>query len=210
MSTSKLDIPTIDDIRITKISKRSLPQFSHRAQFSQRDPLAIKQILYLLIFQGIGSGIINFGLNFLIAWAIYHNQQTIPFSGVVNCIIGDLFVTSFVIVFLCTIIGTILAAFDARKGLLVTPIDSRWLLHPAFQFLPKRNDWLSVFLRAVILAVGVTIFYVPTTILIIYLAAGHEMTVTWNYIVFKGIWGAAEGMLVTPFVAFIAIATRNP
>lgn len=57
-------------------------------------PLTNKQWFYILVLQGLGAGIIDFGANFGIAYAMYHNQHVVKmwvFSQ--NTIAGDLGVT---------------------------------------------------------------------------------------------------------------------
>jgi len=172
-------------------------------------PITTKQILYLTLFQGVGSGVVNFVINFLIAYAMYHNlpNNTIAFSSTLTCIVSDVIVTSFLIPCLTGIIGTLLIRNDLRVGKLVTPIDHRYLDLPIFKIIPKGHTWLDVVKRSVMFGfIGVVVF-MPATLVFIYIGTENRgMRALWSYVAFKGYWGGLEAMMLSPILAFISIA----
>jgi len=163
--------------------------------------------------QGVGAGVVNFIINFLIAYGMYRDlpDNTIAFSNSLTCIVSDVTVTSFLIPCLTGLIGYALIRNDLRVGKLISPIDHRWLEHPIFRHIPTGNTWSGVLKRSVVFGfIGVVVF-MPLTVVFIFIASGTDgMEARWAFVVFKGWWGGLEAMLITPFLAFIAIAQAFP
>jgi len=179
-----------------------------RGFFRDRIPLTVKQLLYIVVMQGLGSFAINFGINALIAWLMYRDIGRIPLAGSLTCIVSDLAVTSFAITALTCLIGTVLVKNDLRQGKIVRPIDRRWLLCPIYKKkVPTGCDWKSVLFRSIELGLIATVLYTLPTELIMIGAARNGMQIEWNFVIFKGVWGGIEGMIVGPYCAMIALAT---
>eukprot|EP01111_Echinosteliopsis_oligospora_P012711 TRINITY_DN438_c0_g1_i1.p1 TRINITY_DN438_c0_g1~~TRINITY_DN438_c0_g1_i1.p1 ORF type:complete len:326 (-),score=52.95 TRINITY_DN438_c0_g1_i1:112-1089(-) len=185
-------------------------------QFITVDPLLEsldrRTLLYLAIFQGGGSFVVNFGLNFLIAWAMYNNApgNIVSFASGLTSIIADVAVTAFVIPFATAIIGTLLVKNDLRSGKLVKPVDKRWLDQIYFRYIPHDQRWRWLIPRALVIGIYFFLLFFPLTILIVYLAhTDGSMAAEWDYIAFKGYWGGLEGALCMPIIAFIPMATKD-
>eukprot|EP01132_Coremiostelium_polycephalum_P001986 gene1986-2443_t len=180
---------------------------------THRIPFTRKQWLYLLVAQGAIPAVINFLVNLFLTWLIYPKDQgaMIPFSGSLTCIISDIIVTSLLIPTIGAIIGSVLITIDLRKGKLIQPIDERWLNHPWISKIPTGIHFKVILKRAIMLGiVGLIIFPWPT-LLILYAAVGKEgMVIKWTFIIFKSIWSALIAFIVSPFIAFILVASFNP
>jgi hypothetical protein len=184
-----------------------------RGPVSSLSPITLKQKLYLLGMQGLGSGVVNVAVNLLVAFLMYRHlpHNAVPWAGSMTCVVSDVLVTAFLIPCLTAIIATPLIRFDLRAAKLVTPVDSRYLSLPLFKYIPTGQSWREVLKRAVLFGfVGVAAF-APVTLLIIYACTGTRgMRAMWDYVAFKGYWGGLEAAILSPVLAFITVAQRQP
>lgn len=74
----------LDSVRVKGDGLQQAPTGS----FHDREPLTTKQILYIVVMQGLGSFALNFGINALVAWLIYRSIDRIPLAGSITCIIS--------------------------------------------------------------------------------------------------------------------------
>ncbi|TPX69383.1 hypothetical protein SpCBS45565_g02415 [Spizellomyces sp. 'palustris'] len=77
--------------------------------------LTTRQVLYLLLMHSLGAGILDAGINFVIAYFMYRDQPTYLWS-LPNTIAGDAAVTVLIQVTLTWIIDGGLVHNDVRKG----------------------------------------------------------------------------------------------
>ncbi|KAF2077548.1 hypothetical protein CYY_001166 [Polysphondylium violaceum] len=181
---------------------------THRIPFTQR------QWLYLLVGQGVVPAIINFLLNLFLTWAMYPKTpgEMITFAGkFTQCIFTDIIVTCFVLCFISTVLGSVLITFDLRKGKMVQPVDERWLNHPWLTWIPLGIFWKTVLKRAVFFGAFGVLIFAPFTLITTYLAVGSEgIMIKWGYCLYKAFFTAILAFIVSPFIAFIMIASYNP
>lgn len=172
-------------------------------------PISRKQWLYLVLFQGVGSGVVNLLLNLLIAYLMFRQVpgNIIPFGQGLTCIASDIVVTSFLIPCMTGLIGFVLLKNDLRQAKLITPIDRRYLLLPVFKYIPQGHSLVQVVKRSLVFGFAGAIVFGPATLLLIYLSTGGQaMTAVWGYVAFKGCWSAIVALLVSPLLAFVVIA----
>lgn len=187
----------------------TLPAMETVVRATPLKPITRKQILYLLLFQGVGSGAITFGINFLIAYLMYRDlpNNTIPFSGSLTCIVSDVAVTAFLVPCLTCIIGYGLIRNDLRVGKLISPIAHRYLDLTLLRNIPNGQNWVDVVKRSIMFGVIGVVLFAPLTLIFIYIATGDNgMAAVWPYILFKGYWGAVEATLLAPVLAFVVVA----
>eukprot|EP01112_Ceratiomyxa_fruticulosa_P014815 TRINITY_DN4290_c0_g1_i1.p1 TRINITY_DN4290_c0_g1~~TRINITY_DN4290_c0_g1_i1.p1 ORF type:complete len:243 (-),score=46.82 TRINITY_DN4290_c0_g1_i1:667-1395(-) len=182
-------------------------------EFKEAVPLTLKQVLYLVIFQGVGSGIVNFGINFLIAYLIYPHSDgwRLSYSSNITCVVSDVIVTSVILPFLCCAIGSGLVKLDLKAGKMVTYADPRLLTHPLVCWIPNGITFKRVIFRAVVLTFAFMILFDPITLLAFYGSDVRQngMLELWDFVLFKGYWGAIFGALVTPVNALVVICSPS-
>jgi len=172
-------------------------------------PITLKQKLYVLGMQGVGAGVLNGLINGVLAYVMYRHSplNTIAFSGTLTCVVSDVIITAFLIPCLTGIIGTALVHNDLRLGKLITPIDHHHLAHPMFKHVPTGQSWMDIVKRSILFGFLGVLVFAPVTLLIIYMCTGTRgMQAVWGYVAFKGYWGGLEAMILSPMLAFIAIA----
>jgi hypothetical protein len=129
------------------------------------------------------------------------------FAGALTCVASDVIVTAFLIPLLTGIIGTALIRNDLRVGKLITPIDACHLALPIFKIIPTGQSWMDIIKRSLLFGCFGVVAFAPVTLSIIYLCTGTRgMQAVWNYVCFKGYWGGIEAMILSPMLAFIAVA----
>jgi hypothetical protein len=155
---------------------------------------------YLLIEQGVGVAVFNFGLNAAIAWLLFRGAQVVPLWGQ-QSIAGDTIATSIILPFLTCLIATRIVSGHVRAGK-VAPLawsrDSR----PWLGWLPD-----GTFARALALGAAGLILFAPPTIVLLS-ALGVTDFGLGHFVIFKASFAAAEALVVTPIVALWAIAAR--
>lgn len=229
------DIPLDDNRQAGQSSQQAYPQAHPQAypqsQYNQQpavyvqtnpaavvmvdpllEPLNTRTLLYIFVYQMVGSFVINFGLCFLIAWAMYNDQpgNVVGYASGLTSAIADVAVTAFVVPLACCLIGTCLIKGDLRMGKIIQPIDKRWLNLRVFRAVPTDQRWRWLIPRALVIGFYFFLLFFPATIGFLY--AAHPsgfMTAEWNYIAFKGYWSALEGALCMPLIAFIPLATKE-
>jgi len=176
------------------------------------EPLTTRTLVYIFVYQLVGSFVINFGLCFLIAWAMYNDQpgNLVGYADGLTSAIADVAVTAFVVPLACCLIGTCLIKMDLRVGKIIQPIDKRWLNLRIFRAVPTDQRWRMLVPRAVVIAFYFFLIFFPATVGFLYAAhPSGAMTAEWNYIAFKGYWSGLLGALCMPIIAFIPLATKE-
>jgi len=100
---------------------------------------------------------------------------------------------------------------DLKAGKLISYADPRWLTHPVVVWIPRGVTFKKILLRSLTLTFVFMVIFDPITLLAFYGSDVRKngMLVLWDFVLFKGYWGAIFGALVTPFNAFIVICATN-
>jgi hypothetical protein len=152
---------------------------------------------YLLLDNGVGAAFLNAVINGAIAWAVFHEVPLVPLWGAVG-IASDTIATSLILPFLTCVIVTALTAWHVRAGRLAPLAVTRGSMP---------GPWLpeGTLPRAAFLAVASLVLLVPVTLLGLVAAGVAELPFE-QFLVFKVAFAVAAGLLVTPFVALVALA----
>ncbi|KAI1162143.1 hypothetical protein F5B18DRAFT_408314 [Nemania serpens] len=191
------------------------------------DHFTLHQIFYIFILDGIISAILGGGINFAIAYALYHDRGSdnspIRLFKFPNTLAGDTAVTTFIQFLTTWISESILVNFDLRRGG-VQPIgfipEPRWKYVRWYMFLDRRKQthevsslkhWLrflfSQVIRSLILAVVCFPFIFGVSLGFLTLFGEHRgkdwdwyYSATWAPQIFKLVQGALLGLLFTPLM----------
>jgi hypothetical protein len=151
---------------------------------------------YLLLEQGIGSGIFNLLLNAAIAWVVFRGATTVPLWGE-QSIGGDTIITAFMLPFLTTLIASRVVRRHVRKGNVPA---FAWNGSPLAAWLPS-----GLTLRGALLGIlGVIVAGIPTMHVLGRLGIA-EMSFG-GFIAFKALFAAVLATIVTPLIARAALA----
>ncbi|KAJ8111985.1 hypothetical protein ONZ43_g5495 [Nemania bipapillata] len=198
------------------------------------DHFTLHQIFYIFILDGIVSAIFAGGINFAIAYGLYHDRGTkdspIRLFQFPNTLAGDVAVTTFVQFLTTWVIESLLVNYDLRKGG-VQPIGfipepkSKYLRW--FMFLDRQEDthkvsslkhWLrflfSQVIRSLISAAVVFPFVWGASVGFLTLFGHHEdndwyYSATWAPEIFKLVQGAVLGLLFTPLMVMFWLVRRG-
>ncbi|KAI0185589.1 hypothetical protein EV127DRAFT_196460 [Xylaria flabelliformis] len=225
-TTTDIEAARVDgDSGETSGSTSPEPKASHASKFRPpSDHFTPHQIFYIFVLDGIGSGIIGGGINFAIAYVLYHNRGTkdspIRLFQFPNTLAGDTAVTIFIQFLTTWVIEAVLVNFDLRKGG-VQPIgfipQPQWRYLRWFMFLdrPEQTNevrsikhWLwflfSQILRSLILAVIFFPFIFGISVGLLTLVGRKQGDWDWYFPpkwapeIFKLVQGAVLGLLFTP------------
>ena len=149
---------------------------------------------YMLVDNGVGPFVINLLINALIAWLLYRNAAIVPMWGQ-SSVAGDTIATSFLLPLITCLIVTPIARGRVRGGHLpqLTP-------EAAPRWMPR-----NTIARSVVIGIVCLILFAPLTLLALQVLGVGSMTPR-HFVVFKGMFAALEGALVTPFLALWAIS----
>ncbi|KAF9126738.1 hypothetical protein BGX30_015126 [Mortierella sp. GBA39] len=184
--------------------------------------LTTRHIVYLVFMHTIGAMILDAGINFGLATAMYKNSKhPVYIWPLPNSLAGDIAVTIIIQQTLTWILDRLAVRGDLKKGLVAPlrmPKDAsslvRWFVgledvkaagKPGFAFHLK---------RVVVYVVATFLVYWPITIGVLYglknghvgaaVADGGEFNL-WPFPqIFKGVYSAALG-LTTPFVSYVTL-----
>lgn len=157
---------------------------------------------YLLLEQGVGSGIFNFVLNGLIAWAMFRSVPDVPLWGQ-QSIMGDTIGTCFFLPLITCLIVTRLATGHVRTGK-VAPLGWSRAAHPLLRRLPRGAARRGAALGAICIAL-----LAPLALLALLVAEVASLPF-WRFVLFKAGFAAVAATLVTPLIALWAIAEPPP
>jgi hypothetical protein len=151
---------------------------------------------FLLLDQSVGPMVINFLLNGAIAWVVFRSAQSVPLWGQTS-IAADTLATAFILPVMTSLIVSRLVRWQVRSGQL-SPL-------PASQALSSMWGRRSSLHRGAVLgAVAVVLAAAPVVVL--FAAIGPAELERWRFIWFKAGFAAALGALVTPLIAWWALA----
>ena len=153
---------------------------------------------YLALEQGLGAVLINFVLNFGIAWAGFRSMSAIPMWGA-QSIAGDTIGTSFFLPLLTCLIVTPLARREVTRGRL--PAFEHGLGdYPLLASLPN-TTWR----RGLVLGVAATALIAPIVIFAFH-SAGLDGIAPRPFMWIKATYAGVLAGIVTPLVAIGALA----
>lgn len=152
---------------------------------------------YLLLEQGIGAGVVNFGINAAIAWGMFRGAESVPLWGQ-QSIMGDTIGTCVMLPLMTSLIVTRVARGQLRAGKMA-PLGWSRETHSVLRWLPRGTA-----IRGLVLGVLCAIAFAPLAYL--YLRA-HEVDgmAFGRFVMWKATFAAILGALVTPVIALWAI-----
>jgi hypothetical protein len=156
---------------------------------------------YLVLEQGVGAVLLNFVINFAIAWAAFRGMSAVPMWGP-QSIAGDTLATSFLLPFLTVLILTPLARREVTRGRL-----------PAFERVPADSAVLrllpsATFRRAVGLGAAATALIAPLAILAFHTAALDGIDAV-SFMWIKAAYAGILAGIVSPLIAARALADTS-
>jgi len=150
---------------------------------------------FLLLEQGVGSIIFNLVINGVIAYVMFRGLARVPLWGQ-SSIAGDTIGTTFFLPLFTSLIVTRVARAQVRAGRIAgAPFGLQWM--------PESPFW-----RGALVGIICVVVVSPPTIAAL-TALGVTEQSFWNFIIFKAVFAAALGAVVTPLIALWAIAA-NP
>ena len=153
--------------------------------------------LYLVLFQGVGAGILNFFINAAIAAAMFYSIAVVPLWGF-QSILADFLGTIFILSFITSCIVTPMTGKTIAAEKLPAPTWRRES-HPLLGRLPSGN-----LKRATAFGLAFLFILAPVVIAAVYASGIREMAFR-EFIVFKGAYAAALAAVVTPIIALAAL-----
>jgi hypothetical protein len=150
---------------------------------------------FLLLEEGVGSVIVNLLINGVIAYLMFRGAESVPLWGQ-QSIAGDTIGTTFFLPLITCLIVTPLARGQVRSGR-VQPVDGFPL---GLRWMPRRPLWRGALLGGICVA---AVAPLAVTALVVF---GVVQQSFWQFVVFKAIFAAALGAVVTPLIALWAIA----
>ncbi|KAI3333717.1 hypothetical protein F4824DRAFT_512864, partial [Ustulina deusta] len=195
------------------------------------DHFTLHQIFYIFVIDGIFAAVVSGGINFAIAYALYHDRGTkkspIRLFQFPNTLAGDTAVTIFIQFLTTWVIESILVNHDLKKGG-VQPIgfiaEPKWRYLRWFVFLDRDRQtyevrsikhWLwflfSQIIRSLILAAVFFPFIFGASVGFLTLFGRHEQgdwyySAKWAPEIFKLVQGAVLGLLFTPLIVIFWLA----
>lgn len=157
---------------------------------------------YLIREQVIGPALINFVINALIGWSIFHALDEIPIWGDPG-VAGDLVVTLFALPLVVCLIATPLVRMAAKKGK-VPSLPQGLQSQPWISRLPNH-----LFVRALFFATVTALIGGPLVLALLKMSGLESMSLT-TFIWIKGGVSALAAALISPPIALRAIADSAP
>ena len=153
---------------------------------------------YLLLEQGVGAGVVNFGLNALIAWGMFRGAETVPLWGQ-QSIMGDTIGTCVMLPLMTSLIVTRLARGQMRSGKM-SALGWNRASHPVLAWLPR-----GTVKRGLVLGAVCAVAFAPLAYFALRSQAVERLGLG-DFVLFKAGFAALAGALVTPVIALWAIA----
>lgn len=152
---------------------------------------------YVLVDQGLVAIFVNFGLNWGIAWAVFHKMPSIPVAGEFS-IIGDTVATCWMLPLISCLIVTSLTRNEVRQGRIAGfGADSRQSL-----FWKKITRFLII--RAMGWGLIGRLLLAPLAVQGIAIS-GMEPLPLQTFLILKGLFASALGIFFCPFHAWWAL-----
>jgi hypothetical protein len=152
---------------------------------------------YLLLEQGVGAGVVNFGINAAIAWGMFRGAESVPLWGQ-QSIMGDTIGTCVMLPLLTSLIVTRVARGQMRAGKM-PPLGWSRATHPVLGWLPR-----GTVVRGLVLGAVCVVVFAPLAYLYLRAREVDGMGLG-RFVLFKASFAALLGALVTPVIALWAI-----
>ena len=160
------------------------------------------QLRYVLVDNGLGAGVLNFVLNAGIAWAMFFRQPIVPLWGRTG-VAADTIATSFILPFVTCVIVTRLTARHVRAGR-IAPLDRQGEPLSILDRVPERT-----LPRAIVFAFASLVLLGSATVAVL-MQLGVEGMPFRQFVLFKAGFAVADGALVPPLLAYLALARSKP
>ncbi len=148
----------------------------------------------------IVSIVLNALVSAVFVWLLFRGKSEVGLWGM-DGLAFDLLPTTFMITFMMTLGLSLVIRRRVGRG---SAPRLGWVRaeHPWLRFLPA---WLLP--RALLLAAGMMVLFVPATVGLLIAAGWHPMAIGHVYL-FKVIYGALMGLVATPVILLAALADR--
>jgi len=197
----------------------------YKTMLAPTDHLTLKQFLILLFMHTIGAAILDAGINFGIATAMYYNETDVTIWFFPNTLAGDAAVTVFVQGILTYLIDGMLTSRDIRKGqfpplrapsklLKKFPTQVNFwfkansdLLEPKIGANERARRFGHCFARSLVYSILMFFIFWPLGVGILWAVAGTHVHWNghWNPQIFKASFGGGMGFFQTPIVTLLAM-----
>jgi hypothetical protein len=173
------------------------PARCSRQLYSGEQEMRKEHYLYLILFQGVGAGVLNFFINAAIAMAMFYSIPLIPLWGM-QSIMADFLGTIFILSFITSCIVTPMTHKTVATEKLPA---STWRRgsHSLLGRLPSKN-----LPRAAAFGLVFLLVFAPVVIVAVYASDIRELAFR-EFIIFKGVYAAVLAAIVTPIIALAAL-----
>lgn len=154
---------------------------------------------FLIIEQSVFAGIINVVLNGVIAWLLMRSLTEIPLWGETSMGV-DLLATGFILPFATCLIVSRLTRSQVESGKLPALERS--------QIRPLGFHRRSSLVRAIVMGVLGVIFASAPLVVLLDLAQAAPVPLL-SFVAFKAIWAGLFAMIVSPIIAWWALAAAS-
>jgi hypothetical protein len=152
---------------------------------------------YLIIDLGIIPAVVNFSLNGSIAWIMYQSLAVVPFWGI-QSISSETLSTTLLLPLITFLIITPLARRELRRERFPA-IELPHQLHQVLNRIPNKT-----IIRAFVLGILSLIIFGPISLLTLSSLEILQLSF-WQFVVFKAIFAAGLGLIVTPLIGLWAL-----
>lgn len=150
---------------------------------------------FLVVEQGVGSIVVNMLISAVLGFLTYRGAASVPLWGQ-QSIAADTIGTTFSLPLFTCLIVTAMSRRRMRAGRLAPWPGARFGL----RWLPERTLW-----RGLVLGLLTVVLVAPPTLSALSVLGVAQQSF-WAFVVFKAVFAAALGAVVTPLVALWAIA----
>jgi len=187
--------------------------------------LDTRQWIYVAVLQGVGAGLVDLGLNYLVGYATYQKfiSSTVPVWGWPNLIGGQVIVETLVESLLTWLIVGTMTSLDIRNGRVaplvqvdlprfLAKLETKDLLNCKSSSGCKRRcaEFGRVLLSGLKYAgINILIFSIPTVCILMIIEAAKGPFTGLDTIWISAIYGALLGVFITPLVAVCALVQRG-
>jgi len=154
---------------------------------------------FLIIEQSVFAGIINLVINAAIVWVLMRSLTKIPLWGETS-MGGDLLATGFLLPFFTCVIVSRLTRGQVANGKLPA-------LDPS-QIRPLGIHRRSALVRAILVGVVGVVFFSAPIVILLDLASAQPVPFT-SFLIFKAIWAGLFAMMISPIIAWWALAAAS-
>eukprot|EP01135_Chromosphaera_perkinsii_P012447 Nk52_evm58s2657 gene=Nk52_evmTU58s2657 len=183
-------------------------------------PLGVKHILYLTIFQGLGSFVLAGAINGVIAYFMYDGKTDIPLWKFPEVFCGDIIVTALIEGILTWLIAGSLVLTDIRTGKITSLVKEsqrgkkyvmthRNLLSRPGSFSAWARLFIFNLVRSLIFTAAiVVVFALPMVIVLSAVIESTDIKLAhWGAVWIKALYGGIMDLICCPIVAYCALTT---